>query len=71
MNPPQVYMCYFLKQFCLFWAVLSLRCCAWAFSSYGEWRLLFTAGRQLHIVGASVVASPGLQSTRSVLVAQA
>ena len=37
-------------------AVLGLRCCALAFSSCGERRLLFVAVRGLLIAGASLVA---------------
>ena len=40
----------------LFLAVLSLRCYLWAFSSCGEWGLLFAAVRQLLSVVASLVA---------------
>ena len=39
----------------LFLAVLGLRCCAQAFSSCGEWRLLFIAVRGLLTVVASLV----------------
>ena len=45
--------CDFLKFF--FWVVLGLRCCSWAFSSRGEWGLLFVAERGLLIVVASLV----------------
>ena len=41
-------------------AVLGLCCCAWAFSSCGEWGLLFVAVRGLLIVMASLVAEHGL-----------
>ena len=44
---------YFLN---LFLAVLGLRCCAQAFSSCGEWGLLFIAVRGLLIAVASLVA---------------
>ena len=40
----------------LFLAVLGLPCCAWAFSSCGEWGLLFVAVRELLIAVASLVA---------------
>ena len=43
-----------------FLAALGLRCCAWAFSSYGEQGLLFTAVCGLLIVVASLVAEHGL-----------
>ena len=41
-------------------AVLGLRCCVLAFSSWGEWELLFIAVRGLLIVVASLVAEHGL-----------
>ena len=44
----------------LFLAVLGLRCCAWAFSSCGEWGLLFVAVCGLLIVVASLVVEHGL-----------
>ena len=40
----------------LFLAVLGLRCCAQAFSSCGEWELLFLAVHRLLIAVASLVA---------------
>ena len=40
----------------LFLAVLGLHCCAGAFSSCGEWGLLFVAVHRLLIVVASLVA---------------
>ena len=39
----------------LFLAALGLRCCAWAFSSCGEWGLLFIAVRRLLIAVTSLV----------------
>ena len=36
----------------LFMATLGLRCCTWAFSSCGEWELLFVAVRGLSSCGA-------------------
>ena len=52
---------FFLNKFIyLFLAVLGLRCCAWAFSSCGEWGLLFVAVRRLLIAVASLVAEHGL-----------
>ena len=39
---------------------LSLRCCAQAFSSWGEWGPLFIVVRGLLIVVASLVAEHGL-----------
>ena len=47
--------------FYLFLAVLGLCCCTWAFSSCGEWGLLFIAVCGLLIVVASLVAEHGLQ----------
>ena len=46
--------------FILFVTALGLRCCAQAFSSCGEWRLLFVAVCGLLIVVASLVAEHGL-----------
>ena len=40
--------------------MLGLRCCAQAFSSCGEWGLLFFAVRGLLIAVASLVAENGL-----------
>ena len=39
---------------------LGLRCCAWAFSSCGEWGLLFVAVCRLLIAVASLVVEHGL-----------
>ena len=44
----------------LFLAALGLRCCARAFSSCGEWGLLFVAVRGLLTAVASLVAEHGL-----------
>ena len=44
----------------LFMAALGLRCCARAFSSCGEWGLLFVAVRGLLTAVASFVAEHGL-----------
>ena len=44
----------------LFMAALGLHCCAWAFSSCGEWGLFFVAVCRLLIVVASLVAEHGL-----------
>ena len=41
-------------------AALGLRCCAQAFSSYGEWGLLFVAVHGLLIAVASLVAEHSL-----------
>ena len=45
---------------CLFLVVLGLPCCTWAFSSCGEWGLLFVAVYQLLIAVASLVSEHGL-----------
>ena len=50
----------FKKLINLFLAVLGLRCCARAFSSWGEQGLLFLAVRGLLIAVASLVAEHGL-----------
>ena len=42
-------------------AVLGIRCCTWAFSSCGEWGLLFLAVRGLLIAVTSLVVEHGLQ----------
>ena len=54
------YWCRLFKKIYLFLAVLGLRCCAWAFSSSGEWGLLFVVVRGLLIVVASLVVEHGL-----------
>ena len=43
-------------------AALGLRCCAWAFSSCGERRLLFVAVHRLLIAVASLTVEHGLQA---------
>ena len=53
---------FFLFFFYLFLATLSLRCCAWAFSSCGERGLLFVAVCGLLIAVASLVVEHGLQA---------
>ena len=52
----------------LFWAVLGLRCCTWAFSSCSEWGLLFVALRRLLVAVASLVAEHGALGTRASVV---
>ena len=47
-----------------FLAALGLRCCTLAFSSCGEWGLLFVAVCRLLIVMASLVVKHGLQARR-------
>ena len=48
-----LFVCLFV---CLFMAALGVRCCPRAFSSCGEWGLLFIAVRGLLIAVASLVA---------------
>ena len=48
------------RSFILFLAALGLRCCTRAFSSCGEWGLLFVAVHMLLIAVASLVAEYGL-----------
>ena len=56
---------YFIFQFLFsFLAALRLHCCARAFSSWGEWGLLFVAVRGLLIAVASPVAEHRLQAGR-------
>ena len=50
------------NKFIYFLAVLGLRCCARAFSSCRQRRLLFIVVRGLLIAVASLVAEPGLQA---------
>ena len=47
---------------CLFLAALGLHCCTRAFSSCGEWGLLFVAVCRLLIAVASLAAEHGLQA---------
>ena len=55
----------------LFLAVLDLLCCVRAFSSCGEWGLLFVVVRGLLIVVASLAAEHGLSGVwASVVVAR-
>ena len=46
--------------FILLLAVLGLRCCAWAFSTCGEWGLLFVEVHWLLTAVASLVMEHGL-----------
>ena len=56
-----LYIFIFLNKFIhLFLAALGFRCCARAFSSCGEWGLLFVVVRRLLIAEASLVAEHGL-----------
>ena len=54
----------------LFWAALGLRCCARAFSSCGEWGLLFVVLRGLLIAVASRCGARALGVWASVFVAR-
>ena len=57
---------------CLFLAVLSLCCCAQAFSGCSEWGLLFSCGVQAsHCGGFSCCRAHALDTWASVVVAQA
>ena len=51
---------YFINLFYLFLAVLGLCCCGRAFSSCGEWGLLFVVVCGLLIAVASLVLKHGL-----------
>ena len=51
---------FFNKFIYLFLAAFALRCYVRAFSSYGEWGLLFVAVHGLFIAVASLVAELGL-----------
>ena len=53
------FLFYKFIHFILFLAALGLRCCAWVFSSCGEWGLLFVV-RWLLIAVVSLVAEHGL-----------
>ena len=53
----------------LFWAVLCLCCCTQAFSSCGEWGLLFVGMLGLLIAVASLVKEHRLQGLRASVVA--
>ena len=55
---------FFNKFIYLFLVALGLCCCAWAFSSCGEWGLVFILVRRLLTVVASLVAEHGLQVRR-------
>ena len=56
-----IYFILFFSRFIyLFLAALGLCCCMQAFSSCGEWGLLFLAVRGLLIAVASLVAEHGL-----------
>ena len=61
-KPPWIFLFLFLKILFiyLFLAALGLRCYVQAFSSCGEWELLFIVVRGLLIAVASLVAAHGL-----------
>ena len=60
-QPSSAVSFFFLYKFIyLFLAVLGICCCARAFSSCGEWGLLFTAVRGLLIVVALLAEEHGL-----------
>ena len=59
-----------INLFNLFLAVLGLRCCAWAFSSCGEWGLLFVVVHGLLIAVASRCGAGALGMQASVVVAR-
>ena len=54
------FILFYFKFIYLFSAVLGLRCCMRAFSSCGEWGLLFFVVRGLLVEVASLVAERGL-----------
>ena len=59
---------FFRKEFFRFLlAVLGLRCCAWAFSSCGEWGLLFVGMHGFLIAATSLIAEHGLGTRASVV----
>ena len=51
---------FFFNLFTYLWLRWGLRCCAQAFSSCGEWGLLFVAVRGLLVALASLVVEHGL-----------
>ena len=57
-----IFFFFFFNKFILFLAALGLHCCTRAFSSCGEWGLLFVAVRGLLIAGASLVPEHRLQA---------
>ena len=57
-----LFVCKFIYFIYLFLAALGFGCCTRAFSSCGEWGLLFVAVRGLLTVVASLVAEHGLQA---------
>ena len=59
---------FFLNSFIYLLAALGLHCCAWAFSSCGEWGLLFIAVLGLLTVVASLVAEHRALGARAAVV---
>ena len=59
-NTGLMYQLLFFFLIYLFLAALGLRCCKWAFSSFGERGLLFVTVRRPLIAVASLVAEHGL-----------
>ena len=60
LHKQQIFFLISLFYFYLFLAVLGLCCCMQAFSSCGEWGLLFVAVRGLLIAVASLAVEHGL-----------
>ena len=65
-----MYLIFFFKLIYLFLTALGLSCCAQAFSSCGEWGLLFIAVHGLLIVVASHCGARALGVQASVVVAR-
>ena len=67
-SPFYLFFCFCFNKFVyfvyLFLAVFGLRCCTRAFSSCGEWGLLFVVVRGLLIAVASLVVEHGLWAHR-------
>ena len=59
-----------MLSFFLFLAALGVRCCAWTFSSGGEWGLLSNCGAEAsHSDGFSCCTPQGLEPSSSLVVA--
>ena len=63
--------CFDFYLFIYFWLCWVFVCCEFAFSSCGEWGLLFAVVLRHLIVVASLIAGHGLQCAGSVLTAVA
>ena len=59
-KPPAICFKIYLFIYLIYLAAFCLRCCARAFCSCGEWRLLFVAVRRLLIAVASPIVEHGL-----------